>query len=117
MAPRLGSVGRVREAGPGAASLHQNEVLPQVLELSRALAAPVQDRGRVERGDHRATVPVVDLPAVRVIPCEVCRTNFVAKLPSVTMSRGWIRRDRLDEPGRAGLDLVGLGSRFPGGRH
>ena len=36
-----------------------------------------------------------------MIPCWVCRTNFVAKLPSVTITRGWI-----NVPGRTALHDV-----------
>ena len=56
-------------------------------------------------------------PCTRVIPAGSSRSSFVAKLPSVQITRGCDQLDLAHEVGRAVLDLAGRGSRLPGGRH
>ena len=51
------------------------------------------------------------------MPCVVCNTNFVAKLPSVTITTGWISEICSISQGVHASISSGCGSRFPGGRH
>ena len=83
---------------------HQLEVLAELTELAR-----LSRRRAGSLPDETSASPscrATDTPSrASARPCWVCRTNFVAKLPSVTITRGWID-DLLHEPRRAGLDLV-----------
>ncbi len=56
-------------------------------------------------------------PRSRVMPACVFSTNRVAKLPRVTITRGWIREICSTSHGVHASISSGRGSRFPGGRH
>ena len=51
------------------------------------------------------------------MPVSVFSTNFVAKLPRVTTTRGWIKETCSTSHGVHASISSGRGSRFPGGRH
>ena len=56
-------------------------------------------------------------PRSRVIPCDVFRTNFVAKFPSVLTNIGWMIEICSTSHGVHASISSGNGSRFAGGRH
>ena len=67
--------------------------------------------GITVRPCHECTVP-----RIRVMPCVVCSTYFVAKLPSVTIRRGWMIEICSTSHGVHASISSGSGSRLPGGR-
>src|SRR5439155_18805096 len=82
--------------------------------LTALLSTAVQDRRRVEGGDHLPAMPAVDTPTHRGDAALGVQHELRREVPQGHDDDRLDDRDRLDQPWRAGLDLVGKGISVPG---
>src|SRR5205823_5218192 len=87
----------------------EREIVLEIHELAALLSPAVKDRSRMEGGDHLPAVPSVDPPAHRGDATVRVQHELRREVAEGHDDDGLDDRDRLDQPWRARLDLIGEG--------